>query len=331
MYEFVGMQRVSYKRLLDIAQKTTWDTGRELLEVNRGYSQHDSYDDMIRDLTQRFRRKAYVTIPEFMEVLAQAIFGSSSSWGDKTPDYGFYMGVIHKLWPSCKFIHIVRGGLETGRSMSKHSGCQLMISGGYDNWCSLSYDRLYEKYERRVLPLKAYVSSWRRRLARIRDEARSIPEKFYIECSYEQLVKDPVTVLRRTARFLQVDADDHWLDYAVGKVRRGHRHNPLSAVEIALLGPENVIAVSSGFASATTAGSETPSNSSQMFGKSINVEQGPESQMRTAISNFAAAHAAGRAAVAHDAVVSIIRELERSGFSTEADSWKAFGGEAKSC
>ena len=219
MFEFAGHQRIGWRALYDIAAKTTWDNGRDLLTANRVHSGFAEDEALLGAFRAALTARGAVTIQEFNALFAETCFGTDVSWGDKTPDYGFYMRLIQQLWPGCRFIHIVRDGLDTARSMSLHSGCQLMVSNGYDNWCSLSYDRLYEKYQRRELPLEAYVASWRRRMERIRDEATRLRPGSYLELRYDALQDAPAAVLKQAADWLELEADAAWLDRAAALVR----------------------------------------------------------------------------------------------------------------
>jgi hypothetical protein len=140
----------------------------------------------------------------------ETLFKKNVVWGDKTPDYGFYMGLIQSLWPECKFIHMVRDGLATAKSMSRHSGCMLMVSNGWDNWCSLSYDKLYTKYSVQSVPFTAYISSWCRRLNRIRNESKQLRSGTYLEIDFNTLLYEPVNQLSLISEFLSLSDDVHW-------------------------------------------------------------------------------------------------------------------------
>ncbi|MDO3383257.1 sulfotransferase family protein [Gilvimarinus algae] len=326
MFEFFGTQRVNYKRLIDVAEKTTWDTGKNLIDVNSAYSHHDSNTSLRAELYRRLEVRKLLTISEFMDELAQTTFGENIVWGDKTPDYGFYMGTIRELWPDCKFIHITRDGLDTSRSMSKHSGCKLMVSAGYDNWCSLSYDGLYEKYEMRALPLKDYTSSWHRRLKRIRNEASRIPDHQYFECSYDDLLQEPRSILTKVMEFSNLKTDTCWLEVALQMIRPPRQKSySSSALEIALLGPENVYAIAKeAFPSRhfLTIDHEAEAES-QLLSLHKN-SQCIENRIHTAISVFAFATIISRDSLAARAALSVAETLEEISNPAEIEPWSQF-------
>ncbi|MDO6746273.1 sulfotransferase family protein [Gilvimarinus sp. 1_MG-2023] len=330
MFEFVGTQRVHYKRLLQIAEKTTWDSGRNLFDVNLAYSKHDSYDSLCADLHQRLRNRGFVTIPEFMTEFAYATFGEDVHWGDKTPDYGFYMGIIHELWPNCRFIHITRDGLATSRSMSKHPGCQLMIGAGYDNWCSLSYDGLYEKYQARQLTLKAYVSSWRRRIERIRNEATRIPPELYLECSYDQLLADPITVLTNIANFSQLNLDNNWLSTSMDMIRpvRGNVYTP--AQHLASLGPTNLQAIAMEKYGMRHFLALNSLEDATALLQSLNNNTDSEERLHSAISIFAFARVSRNNSLAKESATTVAKQLQQKNLPIDGLSWHSFANEEKS-
>ncbi len=232
MYEQYGHQKVTWHELLAIAEKTSWDTGRDLFDVNQEYSVFSSRDELLQAFRAELRKTGHLTIAEFSDTLARVAFDNPVNWGDKTPDYGYYMAQIQSLWPQCRFIHIVRDGLVTARSMSRHSGCQLMVAAGYDNWCALSYDRLYEKYPLKASPLPAFIASWCRRMRRIRDEATRLARGSYLEVNYENLLSSPHQALQRICQFLQLTDSEEWRAQASASI------NPDKAGDAAALKPQ---------------------------------------------------------------------------------------------
>jgi len=236
MYEFYGTTTVRWSDLLSVALRTTWSSGRDLFDVNLEYSAFDTREELVDELSSRLARRGYLGVREFHEVAAETCLSPTDAWGEKTPDYGFYMRLVQSLWPECKFLHVVRNGLDTAQSMSRHTGCRLMAAAGYDNWCPLSFDRLYEKYERREMPLETHVGSWRRRLVRIRAEAEGLSPGSYLEIRYENLLVRPREVLEETATWLGLPPDRAWADEA-GEIARppGPRIEPPVRLALGLL------------------------------------------------------------------------------------------------
>lgn len=211
LVEFFGYQRVPAESILEIVEKTTWDSGIDLLSVNLEYSKFDSKEELLSKLRYEFRNHGLLTIQDFSSILTKVLFDWNGKWGDKTPDYGFFMSTIQGLWPDCKFIHTVRDGLAVARSMSLHPGCQLQVSAGYDNWCSLSYDGLYNRYNIKENPIDAYIKTWSRRMCRIRDEANQLSKGTYLELDYDCLLLRPREVLVHVCQFLGLNAAPSWI------------------------------------------------------------------------------------------------------------------------
>jgi hypothetical protein len=94
-----------------------------------------------------------------------------------------------------------------------------MVSAGYDNWVPLCYGRVYLEHQRIELPLSSYVASWRRRMARIREESAALRKGSYLEVGYETLVTEPAQVLQAVAAHLDLELSDSWLDQCSRLVR----------------------------------------------------------------------------------------------------------------
>ena len=221
MYEFFGEQKVYWRSILAVAEKTTWVGGECLLEVNLRESEISSYAEFDERLKTRLSRAGRVDIREFSEILSAVLFGEGLEWGDKTPDYGYYMGLIHQLWPECKFIHIVRKPVATAHSMSEHPGFRLMVSSGHDNWCPLSFDKLYDNLKLSDPGINKFILYWSRRVNRIRDEATRLPQQLYREVAYEELIARPEATLAILAEYVGLEPRGDWLDHFSGKVDPG--------------------------------------------------------------------------------------------------------------
>lgn len=219
MWDEFGSARVSIDELIAILVETRWDSGRRVIDVNLEIAGR-AWEDLIAGLRERLGGSA--TIAAFHDAVVDTVFGAtpgSIRRGDKTPDYGFYMPLLQQIWPAARVVHVVRNGIDTARSMARHSGCQLMISAGFDNWVPLSYGRIHERYERLDLPFDAYVGSWQRRMARIRNDAAWLRAGSYLEVRYEALVESPAAVLGEVAIHLNLEPSPTWLERCAGLVR----------------------------------------------------------------------------------------------------------------
>jgi LPS sulfotransferase NodH len=223
LWDTFGASLVPLDQLLAIVAETRWDSGRRVVDVNLDLAGR-SWDDLIERLRDRLGTST--SVATFHGTLVDEIFGPTPAGvrrGDKTPDYGYYMSTLAEIWPQARFIHVVRNGLDTACSMARHSGCQLMVSAGYDNWVPLSFGRAHERFQRRELPLDAYIGSWARRMARIRAEATRLRPDSYVEVRYEALIEEPTVVMEHVAGHLGLEPGAEWLSSAADLVRRTPR------------------------------------------------------------------------------------------------------------
>lgn len=207
------------QELLSIVERTHWDSGRRVIDVNLDLM-GGSWPQLGDGLRERLGKST--TVAAFQDALVDELHGEdpgSKLLGDKTPDYGFYMPVLQTIWPTAHFVHITRNGIDTAHSMSNHPGCRLMISAGYDNWVPLSYDYAFSRCRTLPLPLSSFISSWRRRMTRIRAESAALVPGTYLEVRYEDLLTHPRSVLEVITHFLHLRLPQGWLDACVEMVR----------------------------------------------------------------------------------------------------------------
>lgn len=243
MWETFGGARVPLDELIAILAETRWDSGRRVIDVNLELAGR-TWEELRAGLQQRLGGPT--SVAAFHDALVDVVFGAtpgSMRRGDKTPDYGFYMTLLQRIWPEAQFVHVVRNGIDTARSMARHSGCQLMISAGFDNWVPLCYGRIHERYQRLDLPFDAYVGSWQRRMTRIRREAAAVRTGSCLEVRYEALVRSPATVLGDVATHLSLEPSSAWLQRCAGLVRSRPAGEPVVAETFRLLSVEQLRAV----------------------------------------------------------------------------------------
>jgi hypothetical protein len=177
--------------------------------------------------------------------------------GDKTPGYGFYMTLLQRLWPDCRFIHMVRDGRDVALSMSRHGGFRRMLSLGITNWIPASFyapppppepqwvrrrhdavdklPRFALRLLQALMPRRKrsrpspvpFIHLWEARVRRIRDEATRLAPGALLEIRYERLIESTEAELARVADFLALPQDPDWVKTASGLVRRGIVRRPL--------------------------------------------------------------------------------------------------------
>ena len=100
-------------------------------------------------------------------------------WGDKTPIYTSYVDLLHQLFPSARFVHIIRDGRDVALSM-------------LDKWGAKEHHvDLY--YAGRI---------WAKRIRKARACGARLGTELYYELRYESLVERPEQELRALSEFL---------------------------------------------------------------------------------------------------------------------------------
>lgn len=132
-------------------------------------------------------------------------------WGDKTPLYMQYLGLLARLFPAARFVHLIRDGRDA----------------------ALSFLDMPEGIVTRTFahPRSAvdFACQWRCEVVAARRLGRRVGEERYLEVRYEALVADPERELRRVCAFLGLDYEPAMVEYAgeVDVSRRPHQRSLL--------------------------------------------------------------------------------------------------------
>lgn len=107
----------------------------------------------------------------------------SARWGDKSPIYCDYIGLLATIFPQAQFIHIIRDGRDVALSMLK------------------AYKRP------RFFYVDIYYAArvWRQRVESARNSGQLISPGNYYELYYENLVSDTVGEVKQICKFLGED------------------------------------------------------------------------------------------------------------------------------
>ena len=119
--------------------------------------------------------------------------------GDKTPGYGSKTETLHALWPSARFVHIIRDGRDVFLSLR---------------------DWRPEQFGRDVHDAVASAAIfWATRVRAAREGGRALGSDLYHEVRYESLVTEPERECRALCRFLDVPEDDSMARFHEGRTR----------------------------------------------------------------------------------------------------------------
>ena len=129
LVQFSKQNMISVSKGLDIIRNTNHVTGKAVTDLSKINTLLQPLRDQtlhVRDLTDAIGRSL-------------AHISGKEIWADKTPDYGPYMSLLQYLWPDCKFIHMIRNGVDVAQSMSKHPGYIRLAAENVTNWVPVSY------------------------------------------------------------------------------------------------------------------------------------------------------------------------------------------------
>lgn len=209
MFEFFGTGEADANTLIEIIQHTYHETGNPVTALD---------EQLLNSVLER--TQTTTTVQEFCNALAMSFAERDNKqyWADKTPDYGPYMHMLSQLWPNCKFVHIIRNGLETAVSMSRHHGFQWMVATGERWWVPASFNYYYQAAPKTIKPFENFLDLWYWRLQRIRNEATRLPVHNYMEVRFDELLENPSQTLSNIARFVDLPVEHAWLSKATATV-----------------------------------------------------------------------------------------------------------------
>jgi hypothetical protein len=134
--------------------------------------------------------------------------------GEKTPDYCRKMPLLHRLFPSARFLHIIRDGRDVALSTldwaSSGKG-----PGRWDLWPEDS--------------VGACALWWRWQVGNGRYDGARLGRSVYREVRYENLVGQPQAELAAICEFLGLPYDEHMARFHEGKTRAATGRSAKSA------------------------------------------------------------------------------------------------------
>lgn len=214
MFEFYGTGKAPVTALLDIVRRTYHITGLPVTPL----------DDL--PVASAFAGQSRMTVAAFCNALGMVLAQQhgKARWADKTPDYGPCLQMLQTLWPQCRFVHMVRHGLEVALSMSRHPGFRWMASSREMWWYPASFNGYYQVVETTDCPFAEFIDLWYTRLLRIRNEATRLQPGSYLEVRFEDLLAEPEATLASIASFIGSTAPTKWLAEAATLVDGGRVH-----------------------------------------------------------------------------------------------------------
>lgn len=116
-------------------------------------------------------------------------------WGDKTPLYMQYLGLLERLFPTARYLHLVRDGRDAALSY-------LAVPAGV----------MTEPWGHPRDPA-GFACQWRTEVAAAQALGRKVGGGRYLEVRYEDLVAEPEETLRAVCGFAGLEYEDAMLGY----------------------------------------------------------------------------------------------------------------------
>lgn len=134
--------------------------------------------------------------------------------GNKTPQYVQRMCTLHSLWPTARFVHLIRDGRNIALSVA--------------HWAKTPHTRLACLPTWKDDPVSTTALWWESNVRRGRDSGKSLGPGLYYEVRYEGLVARPREECSALCSFLSVSYDEAMLRFHEGLQRSDDTPNPTS-------------------------------------------------------------------------------------------------------
>ena len=164
---------------------------------------------------------------------------------EKTPFNACRIGYLDAISPGCKFIHLIRDGVDVARSIDRLSRDRgYGIVGKPDlnrwwgragsKWAALARDGSASEYfSDEISKLTSYESKgvyeWLVSIAEVDRWREKLGDRL-LEITYEQLTTKPKESLRRICEFLSLEAHEAWLSRAAARIDEPRRNYGLPVV-----------------------------------------------------------------------------------------------------
>jgi hypothetical protein len=124
--------------------------------------------------------------------------------GNKTPAYVRRLPILHSLWPSAKFVHIIRDGRDVCLSVLNWYHAD-RTAGRYESWAED--------------PVVTTALWWERKVRLGRQGGKSLTPDLYYEILYERLVHQPAEECAKLCAFLGIPYDEKMLRFHEGRTK----------------------------------------------------------------------------------------------------------------
>ncbi|MGH3034378.1 MAG: sulfotransferase family protein [Gaiellaceae bacterium] len=116
-------------------------------------------------------------------------------WGDKTPLYMQYLGLIERIFPEARYVHLIRDGRDAALSFLEMPRGIVTETWAHPRGAA------------------GVACQWRTEVAAARRLGARVGPRRYLEVRYEALVNDPEGVVREICRFADLPYESEMLEY----------------------------------------------------------------------------------------------------------------------
>jgi hypothetical protein len=157
------------------------------------------------DLRKLLEREPAPTYAEFVSGFYDLIGKSRGKRlvGDKTGEYARAVPALHALWPSARFVHLIRDGRDVALSVLAWK--QDPGASRFSTWADD--------------PVMTTALWWEQNVRLARDAGSTLPRRLYHEIRYEELVANPDEQCASLCGFLDLPYEPAMLRFHEGKMR----------------------------------------------------------------------------------------------------------------
>lgn len=166
--------------------------------ASRKFETWNLSEDEVRSTLLQARPRDYAeAVDAVYRLYARSIDREIDTWGDKNNFYLEHIALIRELFPSCRFVHIVRDGRDVACSYRE-----------------LTARLIHSKYSPDLpADISEIAEEWTSNLETIRRSLNAVETDAVHELRYEDLIRNPEDALRELCAFLGQSFDAGMLNY----------------------------------------------------------------------------------------------------------------------
>ena len=171
------------------------------------------WSDLARTVTRAGSERVVEHLDALFEWLRQRF--ARALWIERSGGSLEHVSTLAAAWPSARFVHLVRDGRAAALSMSKHPFFRIKVARALAGRADLPIATCL----RAEIPLDRFGAYWSALMLRGARDLLATRSRVLV-VRYEALLTAPEQELSRLARFLELDAHDHWLQNAAARVQQ---------------------------------------------------------------------------------------------------------------